>query len=77
MAVGANGYGWSSSPWSPGSYNGGRFRFDADEVQPVHNTPRSYALTVRCVQASASKLFFCAPDVAFPPPYDFFLIEKR
>ncbi len=50
LAVGGNGYSWCSSSWGAGSFNGGRFRFTANDVQPVHYTNRSYALAVRCVQ---------------------------
>ena len=57
LAVGGNGYSWCSSSWGVGSFDGGRFRFTANDVQPVHYTNRSYALAVRCVQASATAAF--------------------
>ena len=53
--IGVEGTALSSSPLASGRHNAGRLIFNADFVGPFHGTYRAYALSVRCVQASADR----------------------
>ncbi len=55
--IGVEGTALSSSPLASGHHNASRLIFNADYVDPFNGTNRAYALSVRCVQASAGPLF--------------------
>jgi len=50
LAVGANGYAWSSSPYASGNFNVGFLNFNSGNVNPLNNTWRAHGMPVRCVQ---------------------------
>ncbi len=52
--VGANGYAWSSAPYSASGVNGSYLSFDSSSVSPESNGSRAYAFPVRCVQRKRS-----------------------
>ena len=56
--IGGEGTALSSSPVAVGVNNASRLLFNAGSVGPFNGTNRAYALSVRCVQASAPKLLF-------------------
>ncbi len=55
--IGVEGTALSSSPLASGHNNASRILFNAGNVGPFNGTNRAYALSVRCVQASAGPLF--------------------
>lgn len=55
--IGVEGTALSSSPLASGHNNASRMLFNAGNVGPFNGTNRAYALSVRCVQASAGPLF--------------------
>jgi len=48
--IGAEGSSWSSSSYAASNVNAGRLIFNAGNVNPLNNTNRANALSVRCVQ---------------------------
>ncbi len=50
MAVGTNGYAWSSSTFASGNINAGNLNFNSGNVNPLNANNRSNGFSVRCVQ---------------------------
>ena len=63
LAVGANGYVWSSSSYAAGNHGAGFLDFYASYVYPLHNAYRAAALSVRCVQHLRGLFFYPFPIV--------------
>ncbi len=52
--VGANGYAWSSSPYSASSVYGSNLSFNSSGVNPEDNNSRANGFPVRCVPDNKS-----------------------
>lgn len=48
--VGAEGIVWSSSSYAAGNHNAGNLWFHSGNVNPLNNSNRANAFSVRCVQ---------------------------
>ena len=59
--VGTEGDLWSSSSYAAGNVNAGFLNFRSGNVNPLNNTNRAHALSVRCVQYLRG-LFFAFGD---------------
>ena len=57
LAVGANGYVWSSSTFASGNINAGNMDFNATWVNPLNANNRSNGFSVRCVQHLCGSCF--------------------